>query len=310
MNGFKKIAAISLVLVILSSFTACQLFASDEETTTTNSDLSFEDLLTMTNQSNEPLTDFDGNILETNAQGEIEDFEKDEEVLSQEDSSTTKPSGNGNGNSGNQNGNSNSNGNGNGNGNGGGSGESATMPQASNFNKLNQTLFSKGVYTIEGTMSAVVNGESTVLPFKIARRGKEQYINAQYSVGGATVGMIVNKTKTYCVLSTFKAYVEIEGLDLSGSDYTGLTDPKTYVSTKKVKIGDDIYICEEVKGSSGYSTYFYFLDGELSRIKFQDATGESLLKIKKIKPTVDESEFSIPKGYRKMDPNNPQSFLK
>ncbi|MBQ6708906.1 MAG: hypothetical protein IJM97_08165, partial [Clostridia bacterium] len=235
---------------------------------------------------------------------EINEFNKNEEVLSEE-YNTTKSSGNGNSNGGSQGNNGTQGNNGN-----GGSGESATMPQASYFNKLNQTLFSKGVFTLEGTLSAVVDGESMVIPFKIGRRGNQQFINTQYSIESLTIGMIVNGSKTYCYFPIFKKYVEADGADFSGSDYTGLTDPKTYVSTKKVKIGDDIYICEEVKGSSGYSTYFYFLDGELARIKFQDAMGESLLKIKKIKPTVDESEFAIPKGYKKLNPDDLQSLLK
>ncbi len=289
MNGFKRILALSLTVLMLSSFAACQVFKSEDETTK----LSAEDLMTLTGIDGTVPTDFEGNTIADDAKSEIDDFNNKEEVLVQ-NSGTTKKADAVNNTTKN---NSTTKNNG---------GESATLPNASNFNKLNQEFFAKGIFTIEGTMSASFEGQNMSLPFKLARNGKKQYIRTQYTYQNFTIGMIVNNENTYILLPDVKLYQPIEENLFGDADYSGLTDVKTHASTKRVKIGDDIYVCEEIKGSDGYSTFFYFSEetGELKRIKFQDADGESLLKVSKIKPTVDESEFAIPKGYKKADIEN------
>jgi len=155
-------------------------------------------------------------------------------------------------------------------------------------------------------MSASFENQTMSLPFKLARNGKEQFVRTQYTHENITVGMIINNSKTYLLIPNLKLYQEMEESIFGDADYSGLTDIKSYASTKRVKIGNEIYVCEEIKGSDGYSTFFYFSEetGELKRIKFQDTDGESLLKVSSIKPTVDKSEFAIPKGYKKADIEN------
>ncbi len=178
-----------------------------------------------------------------------------------------------------------------------------SLSSATYFNKLNNEFFSKGRFTIEGTMSAIVDGKTMNLPFKLARDGKNQYVYTQYTYDDLTLGMLINNQKTYLLIPEYKLYQEMDEGNFGESDFSGLTDVKTYVSTKRVKIGQVTYICEEIKGSDGYSTFFYFDEstGSLKRIKFNDAEGESTLIVKSIKATVNKSEFAIPSGYTKTE---------
>ncbi len=293
MKHFKRLYIISLAVLIMFSFSACKIYGgSDKEST---SSANFEDLLTATNKD-EKITDFEGNeIDEEKAQKEIDEFNKGEVVISESKASatkkskTTKKSEVVNGTTKktkttkkNK--------------------EDFSFPANSNFNALYEDYFAKGLFTIDGTMIAEMDGTQISMPFKLGMNGDKQYIYAAFTQEGIQVSLIVNENKSYLVIPMLKSYSEVEDMDLSGDDaVSSLTSDLTYASTKKVKISDEIYDCEEVKDSANNSIFFYFQNGELKRIKFSDADGASLLKVNSIIPTVNKKDFKVPSGYNKVN---------
>lgn len=296
MNHFKRLYIISLVILITFSFSACKIYSGgDNKESTSSTSTNFEDLLTATNKD-EKITDFEGNeIDEEKAKKEIEEFNKGEVVISESKASTTKNSENTtkaevvNGTTKktkttkkNK--------------------EDVSFPETSNFNALYEDYFAKGLFTIDGTMIAEMDGTQMSMPFKLGMNDNKQYVYATFAQDGIKVSLIVNESKTYLVIPMLNSYSEVADMDLSGEDAVGsLTSDLTYASTKKVKIGDEIYDCEEVKDSADNSIFFYFQNEELKRIKFSDDDGDSLLKVNSIIPAVNKKDFKVPSGYKKVD---------
>lgn len=117
---------------------------------------------------------------------------------------------------------------------------------------------------------------------------------------GKAVHVILPATKYYYTMPTegedSAAMEEMMGMwDTIGSD------SMEYVSTTNVKIKGTEYICETYADSANTNKYYFNSKDELKRIEIIASDGTtSILKVTECSSKVDDSIFTVPKGYKQL----------
>lgn len=116
---------------------------------------------------------------------------------------------------------------------------------------------------------------------------------------GKSMNLILPATKYYySVEAGAEDQSVVEGMDMWGSIGS---DSMEYVETTNVKIRGNEYLCETYTDSVNTNKYYFNSKDELKRIEIITADGTtSILKVNEVSSKVDDSIFSVPKGYTEL----------
>lgn len=124
----------------------------------------------------------------------------------------------------------------------------------------------------------------------------------RFAFDGKTTNIMFPATKYYYSLG------EAQSSDFNTLEELGLwsmvsSDAMKYVNTTRVKVQGAEYLCETYTDESGNTVKYYFdsTKFELKRMEIIAPDGSStILKINSVTTTVDDSVFSVPKGYEQL----------
>lgn len=173
---------------------------------------------------------------------------------------------------------------------------------------LNASASSKQFYLNATIVTGETLGFETGMPVKMYINGDNMAF--EFSMGVALkIRMVYADNKMHMIFPSQKAYYSIDAGEtdsgLSDSEFnlwnTIGSDTMEYVSTSKVTIKGNTYTCEEYTDSTNTNKYYFNSKKELKRIEIITPDGEAtILKIAECSAKVDNSIFSVPKGYKEL----------
>lgn len=191
-------------------------------------------------------------------------------------------------------------------------------PQQSMTDKLfSDAANNKSLY-IDG--SIVTNDKELFgigMKMKIYLKGNK--FATEFPLGMATVRFSFDGNTMNVIFPQAKAYysaASAEESNMNMAEELGLwkmlsTEGMEYVSTTSVKIQGRDYLCETFTNAekSGTAKYYFTSKGELKRMEFISPDGTStIFKVDSASSTVDDSIFSVPKGYDQLTEENFESL--
>lgn len=176
---------------------------------------------------------------------------------------------------------------------------------------------SKQFYINATIVTGEMLGFETGVPVKMYLSGNNMAI--EFPLGVALkVRMVYAGSKMHLIFPTHEYYYTVD----SGKDASELvntdfnlwknigSDTMDYVSTSKVTIKGKSYICEEYKDSTNINKYYFDSKKELKRIEMITPDGEAMIfKVSECTAKVDNSIFSVPKGYKPLTEDSMKIFL-
>lgn len=176
---------------------------------------------------------------------------------------------------------------------------------------------SKQFYINATIVTGEMLGFETGMPVKMYLSGNNMAF--EFSIGVALrVRMVYAGSKMHLIFPSQKYYYTVD----SGEDTSDLVDTDfnlwksigsetmDYVSTSKVTIKGNSYICEEYKDSTNTNKYYFNSKKELKRIEMITADGEAtIFKVSECSSKVDSSIFNVPKGYKPLTEDSMKTFL-
>ncbi|MBR4050496.1 MAG: hypothetical protein IKK09_08355 [Clostridia bacterium] len=182
---------------------------------------------------------------------------------------------------------------------------------------LTDSKNSKQFYINATIVTGEMLGFETGMPVKMYLSGNNMAF--EFSIGVALrIRMVYAGSKMHLIFPSQKYYYTVD----SGEDASDLidtdfnlwksigSDTMDYVSTSKVTIKGNSYICEEYKDSTNTNKYYFNSKKELKRIEMITADGEAtIFKVSECSSKVDSNIFSVPKGYKPLTEDSMKTFL-
>lgn len=162
----------------------------------------------------------------------------------------------------------------------------------------------KQVFGIGMRMKVYLKGNKFATEFPIGMT------SVRFAFDGKSMNVIFPKAKAYYSAAT------AEETEMNMAEEMGLwkmlsTENMEYVSTARVKIQGKEYLCETYTNpeKTGSAKYYFNGKSELKRMEFIGEDGSTtIFKVESASSTVDDSVFSVPKGYDQLTEENFESM--
>lgn len=177
--------------------------------------------------------------------------------------------------------------------------ENCRLDKLLNASSKSKALYMSCVVVTNDNFGLVETGVSMKVYIKDSKFAMEIPMGVttmRFAYDGKSMNLILPATKYYYTVAAG------EGEDLMGGSmdmWNSLSsDTMEYVETTEVKIRGNEYICETYSDSTNTNKYYFNSKDELKRIEIITPDGQtSILKINECSAKVDDSIFSVPKGY-------------
>jgi hypothetical protein len=179
-------------------------------------------------------------------------------------------------------------------------------PVDSQFDSAVGNLLKSEKYTMSFSIQMKSDKKVETLPVTAYVSGKKLALKTSMAMElkKLEVMMITNGTDFTVVIPSLKAYAKLpaDGFDDLFPSLVNSDDANVkYLGTTKVTSKGVEYICETYKSDDGSVTKYYFNSGKLKRIEITDKDGTpTVFENVNFTATVDESVFTVPKGYADM----------
>lgn len=191
-------------------------------------------------------------------------------------------------------------------------------PEDCKLDKLtNSTAKSKAFY-INGMVVTSENFGIVDTGVIIKLYMKDSCVAMEMPMGVTTMRMAYDGKAVHMILPATKYYFSqpVEGGDTGVMDEAlGMWDTigsetMEYIETTNVKIKGNEYICESYSDGVNVNKYYFNKKDELKRIEFIAPDGTtSIFKVNECSSKVDDSIFSVPKGYKPLTEEALQGFM-
>ncbi len=180
--------------------------------------------------------------------------------------------------------------------------ENCRLDKLLNASSKSKALYMNCVVVTSDNFGLVETGVNMKVYIKDAKFAMEIPVGVttmRFAFDGKSMNLILPATKYYYTVAAG------EGEDLMGGSmdmWNSLSSgTMKYVDTTNVKVRGNEYICETYTDSTNTNKYYFNSKDELKRIEIITADGQtSILKIHECSAKVDDSIFSVPKGYSQL----------
>lgn len=176
-----------------------------------------------------------------------------------------------------------------------------------------QTLFEKleqsDRYTMRMTIkNETAEGESTTVDVTMMKDGDNSYIETKLPVSDGSVlpaSILVKDGKCVIYMSSLRAYMNVPQEtyeEMTNEMKLATTQESTaeYIKSYTYDINGTTYAVDEYLDDSQIVRYM-FLNDEIKRIEISDEEGnKTIMEYTEMSDTVDQSKFTVPKGYMDM----------
>ncbi len=190
--------------------------------------------------------------------------------------------------------------------------EDCKLDKITNSTAKNKAFYINGMVVTSENYGIVDTGVTIKLYMKDSRVAMEM------PMGVTTMRMAYDGKSVHMILPATKYYFSqpVENGDTGVMDETlGMWDSiasetMEYVETTNVKIKGNEYVCESYSDGQNINKYYFNSKDELKRIEFIAPDGTtSIFKVNECSSNVDDSIFTVPKGYKPLTEDALQGMI-
>lgn len=169
-----------------------------------------------------------------------------------------------------------------------------------------QELLESGTFTIEATVQATGPDGTVTCPFNIIKDGDKAYIEASIPVqdtkGSIKAGFLSDEEKTYLLVPSIRAYLVVDDLTVNElfpmeQIKQDVSESESYSHSGTVEYNGKTYTCDVYENEGATVKYYYDETGNIVRIESTTGTDTVITEIKSISSKVDQSKLKLPKHY-------------